>query len=274
MTFDQAVVTTAPSKCAALTVRAGIGGEPIVTDIQECRALTFQPAPWGVLLVGSTSHPVGGDDLHLRVTVGVGCCLAVRSQSATVARPRSGAGSRSFMRTTVRVANDGLMAWCPEPGIATPGCDHLSESVVQLTANARLAWRDEILLDRRTDDSPGTWRSCLRVVRDGWPVVASELGVGPGSELWESPAVLEGARALSMYVVVDPGQEPGGWSSSRHSAAGATGVALPLAGPGVRILAWGDDLGRCRGVVEWLLEAAGVPLWAQARWRGAQVRLF
>jgi urease accessory protein len=272
-------VTTSAFDYASLTVRAGIGGEPIVSDVEEGHSLTFEPAPWGIWLVGSPDRPVGGQELQLRVSVGVGCCLEVRSQAPTVARPGpavpggSSSGPASFTHTTVGVANDAMVTWCPQPGIASPGCHHINETVFQLTSNARLAWRDEVVLERWGDDYPGTWRSGVRIIRDGWPVVASELALGPGSGLWRSPAVLEGARALSMYVVVDPGHEADAWCSSRESISGATGVALPLAGPGVQILAWGDDLGECRGVADRLLDEGGVPLWAQARWRGAQVPL-
>jgi urease accessory protein UreH len=273
---SSANVKIATINSATLKVRAGIGGEPIVDNMQACGALAFQSAPWGVWLVNSPSHPEGGDHLDVKITVGVGCCLDVRSFSPTIARSgneaarlRMGRPPSSSTHTTVSVASDGVLGWCPEPGVATNSCDHLNESVVQLASNARLAWREDYLLDRRTGVRLGTWRSRLRIVRDGWPVLVCEQTLGPGSSLWESPVVLEGARAVSTFVVIDPSQDPSVWSPARATGASATGISLPLAGPGIQITAWGDDLVECRDLAERMFAAAGVPAWAQARWAAA-----
>ncbi len=44
---------------ASLTVRAGIGGEPVVQKMEPSAAMAFRSAPWGIWLVGSVAHPVG-----------------------------------------------------------------------------------------------------------------------------------------------------------------------------------------------------------------------
>jgi urease accessory protein len=244
----------------------------VLQEMQPSPAHTFETGRWGATIVGSSAHPVAGDHLGIKVGIGGGCCAEVRSSGATVARRGSSQAawsgpSGSSLETRVDVASDAMLAWRPEPGVAADGCQHRVGAVVELAASARLLWRDEFLVDRRTDAPPGTWSSRLRVVRDGWPVVCTELAVGPGSPLWESPAVLEGARAVSLMVVVDPEQSPQSWTSSRATDASATGVALPLAGPGVQIVAWGDELYDCQATIERMVASCGVPEWAAERWR-------
>ena len=260
------------SGVASIRFRAGIGGEPILADVQASPAFSFQPGRWGATIEASNAHPVAGDHLALKVMVGVGCCAEVRSAGPTIARrgsrlPAWSGPAGSTLDVTVGVASDGMLTWRPEPGVAADGCQHRADAKVELAASGRVLWRDEFLVDRRSDAASGTWSSRLRVVRDGWPVVCTELAVGPGSPLWESPAVLEGARAVSLMVVVDPEQSADVWSSSRATDASATGVALPLAGPGVQIVAWGDDLTDCRAAIERMVPNCGVPEWAASRWK-------
>lgn len=269
-------MSTATGQAASIRFRAGIGGEPVLVETSASDSYFFKPTRWGATLIGSPAHPVAGDHARLKVQVGVGCCAEVRSSAATVARrgnhrPVWGEGPvGSTLSLLARVGSDGMLAWRPEPGVAADACYHRAESTVELAGNARLLWRDEFILDRRRASTPGTWNSRLRVTRDGWPVVCTEQAVGPGSPLWESPAVLEGAKALSLMVVVDPGHPPEGWCTARATEGSATGVAMPLAGPGVQIVAWGDDLFDCRMAIEAMVHICGTPGWAAERWRNGR----
>ena len=263
---------TASGTVASIRFRAGIGGEPILQDMQPSGAYTFAPARWGATLVSSAAHPVAGDHLGVKVDVGVGCCAEIRSSAVTVARrgsrrPAWSGPSGSTMAVHAGVARDAMLTWRLEPGVAADSCSHRVDATVEMAGNARLLWRDEFVIERRAESTPGTWNSRLRVVRDGWPVVCSELALGPGSPLWESPAVLEGARAVSLMIVVDPEHPAEQWFSARTTEASATGVALPLAGPGVQIVAWGDDLFDCRTALERIVPLSGAAEWAQSRWR-------
>lgn len=257
---------------ARIRFRAGVGGEPVLADLEASAEYTFVPARWGATIVGSADHPVAGDHLGLKVDVGVGCCAEMRAAGVTVAR-RSSRGrvwpdpAGSSLTVSVSVARDAMLAWHPEPAVAADGCDHRVDATVSLAANARLLWTDELLIDRRQGSAPGTWTSRLRVVREGWPIVCSEIGLGPAAALWESPAVLEGARAVSLAVVVDPDEPATRWRPARATHGSATGIALPLAGPGMQMLGWGDDLFDCRQALEQVAERAGAPVWALSRWR-------
>lgn len=265
-----------PSPVASVRFRAGIGGEPVIQEVIPSPAHTFEPARWGATIVGSPSSPVAGDRLGMKVTVGVGCCAEIRSSGPVVARkpaysqPSPFPAPMSSVQITATVASDAMLTWRPEPGVASEGCQHRNDTNVEMAASARLLWRDEFLVDNREGAAPGTWSSRLRVVRDGWPVVCTELAVGPSSPLWESAAVLEGARAVSLMVVVDPEPAPDSWRTTRATDESATGAALPLAGPGIQIVAWGDDLADCRGAMERMVAHCGVPEWAAGRWRNGR----
>jgi urease accessory protein len=263
------------SKTAYLRVRAGIGGEPIVQNVEASFANAFQPTPWGAWLTGAATQPVAGDDLHIRFDVGVGCCAEVRSMTPTVAY-QGAADSEplpSAHTTNVTVARDAMLAWCPEPGVATSQADHSNHVTVKLGANSRVLWVDEFQVEPRAGEPPGTWGSRLRVAREGWAVVSYELGLGPRSPLWESPAILGGAWAVTSIVIVDPDHPQETWSYERgQSEDGAVnGVCLPLPGPGAHFLVWGPDLAECRAVLSQMLEPAGVPAWVVSRLRTVAV---
>ena len=199
-------------------------------------------------MVGAAAHPIGGDLLSVRLTVGEGCTAEVRSTSATLARKGPGPDSgRSAMVMTVRVGRDGCLAWTPEPGIAAAGSDHVSETRIRMVDGARLAWRDEFVLGRHNEE-PGTWRSRLRVVYNGSVVLSSDTAAGPAAPGWRSSSVLDGARAVSTLVIFDPRSEFGRATHEFHRTAKA--LMLPLAGLGVQILAWGQELSDCREAVE------------------------
>lgn len=247
---------------AYLRVRAGVSGAPIVHNSEASYANAFQPTPWGAWLVGEAAHRVDGDNLHLRFDVGVGCCALIRSMAPAAARH-----GVSSCATSVTVARDAMLAWCPEPGVATADADHTNQAVVRLAANSRLLWMDEFELEYQEGEPPGTWRSRLRVVREGWPAVSCDLSIGPGSQLWQSPAVLGGAEAVVSVVVVDPEHPQEDWVRDRATSADGSvrGVALPLAGPGAHLIVWGPELHECRAVLARMLEPVGVPAWAVQR---------
>ena len=175
-----------------------------------------------VHLVGGAAGPIGGDRLRIDVEVGPGAALVLRTVAATVALPGP-TGEASSSTLSVRVASGGRFAWLPEPLVAAAGCDHVSESIVELDGGAHLVWRDELVAGRH-GEQPGRLRQATRIRYDGVAVLHQELAIGPGT-VWTSPAVLGGARVAGNLVVVSPGQDP-------PAAASVAGAALmPLTGP-------------------------------------------
>jgi urease accessory protein UreH len=241
--------------------------------MDESSAHTFIPDRWGAALIPAAGYPTAGHRTALDVVVGVGCCAEIRGDVPTVARSPRGVdrewspseGPTSLAEVTVRVESDGVLAWRPGHGVAEPGTNHGCDTLVELAGSSRLLWFDEFVLDHPHHPNPGTWTSRLRVTRDGWPVSASELGVGPDAHLWASAAVLERASAACLTVLIDPEAPSGSWRSLRTSYGSAIAAALPLAAPGIRLVAWGDVLADCRAAIDELLPACGAANWAVTR---------
>jgi urease accessory protein len=248
---------------ARLRLVARADGSPMVEDMFSSGALAFRPTEWGIWMVGAAAHPVGGDRQWVRLTVGPGCAAEVRSVAATLARPgpRPGEGpdaSQSVTSTAIRVAPGGALLWKPEPGIAAAGADHFTDTRVRLAAGARLVWWDEWTLGRHREE-PGTWRSRSRIIMGNRLLLASDLATGPGAAAWPARSVLAAARAVSSVVVVGDSWSRHPGCSLRLDHRSASGVSLPLAGPGAQFVAWGQVFSDCHLVVRRLLEAAGLP---------------
>jgi urease accessory protein len=207
-------------------------------------------------MVGTAAHPIGGDRLRLRITVGSGCHAEIRSAAATLARRAPGEGTNpSSMAQAIRVGSSASLKWCPEPGIAARGGHHQSETRVRLARDSRLVWWDEVTLGRH-GEGPGTWRTRIRITVDGEPVLSSDLALGPDAAGWESRSVLAGAKAISTVIIVD-GPHPGLETQPVHRLAvgTATAISLPLAPSGAHITAWGALLSDCRCAVDRLIES-------------------
>ena len=220
-------------------------------------AITFRPTEWGVWMVGTHAHPLGGDRLLLRLGLGDRSCAEIRSASASIARrgPRIDSGP-SIAATLVLMGNESSLLWSPEPGIAAKGSHHVTETRVRMEEGSRLAWRDEFVVGRHGED-PGTWRSRLRVTVGERVVLNSENSAGPLAPGWRSPAVLRGAKAVSSLVLVGPGRR---LSRSVWTTAGdAEALGVPLGdGHGTQITAWGEELDGCREAIRLIGETVGI----------------
>jgi urease accessory protein len=183
--------------------------------------------------VSGAAGPLGGDDLRIEIDVRAGAELTVRTVAATLALPGVGP---SGLEITVRVAAGARLRWLPEPLVVAAGCDHLSLSTVELDAEARLVWREELILGRH-GEAPGDGRTALRVRRSGRPLLHQELTVGPRAIAATGPAVLGGARAVGSTLIVDPAwgpEPPPGFTVT-------DGALCPLAGPAVLATALAPD---------------------------------
>ncbi|HUZ20647.1 MAG TPA: urease accessory protein UreD [Acidimicrobiales bacterium] len=232
---------------------AGPGGAARLTRLRCSGALAARPTPAGLYLLATAAHPVGDDASRIDLTLGPGASGVVRSTGATLAR-RGATGGSSTAAVRATLADRATLCWLVEPGIAAGGASHVATSTVRLAPSARLAWREEVVLGRHADPCPGSWRSRLEIRRDGAPLLVTDLGLGPGSPAWASASVLGGARVLSSLVLVDPGLPADVWAELTARAPGAKGAAFALAGPGVELMAWGEELGACRAIVARLLD--------------------
>jgi urease accessory protein len=182
-----------------------------------------------VHLVGGAAGPLAGDRLALRVDVGPGARLEIRSVAATIALPGR-ADDWSRLDLAVSVGAGAELRWLPEPLIAAAGCRHVSRAEIGIADGGRLVWRDEVVCGRH-GEQPGDLRTELDVEYGGRPLLVHDLAIGPAAPGWAGAAVLGGARAVGALLTV------GG------QAANPTRIAtgMRLAGPGVLAVAVAAD---------------------------------
>lgn len=199
------------------------GGTPPVTP----RAT----GPHTVHLVSTAGGPLPGDRAEVRIEVGPGAYLEVRSSAATVALASPLAGvPASRWRVRADVAAGGTLVMLGEPLVAARGCDHLLDTVITLHGDARLIWRD-LLVPGRTGEPPGDVSVALRVTRDDHPVLAQTLAIGPRAPGWDRVAVLGSARCLGSLLLAGPEH----WRPERTRWAGEQAAFMPLAARGAAL---------------------------------------
>ena len=224
-----------------IDVEADGNGRSSYTTLASSGALAVRATLDGAWLVGASAHPIGGDALHVDISVGAQAALSVRSASATLARA-SVPSRASRMEITAAVADRGTLRWSPEPGVAAAGCVHRSFARVSLHPNARLYWSEAIVLGR--------------------PLIVSDLALGPAFPSWSSSAVLDGARCACSTVVVRPGRSAP--EAFTHVTAGrpvTAGLVLPLSGCAVQLMSWGASLPECRDIMHALADDPRLESW-------------
>jgi urease accessory protein len=196
-----------------------------------------------VHLVGGAAGPLGGDELHYDIDVGLGAHLDVRSVAASIALPGF-AQAESTLDIAARVTNHGRLSWSPQPLIVARGAHHRTTARIELAENARLLWRDEVVLGRHGEE-PGSVTTRLRVQRNGRPLLDHTLAAGPHYPGSLAAAVTSANRASGAILIVDPAWEH---VPPADRIAMATGddkdgavTVMPLPGPGVVISALASD---------------------------------
>jgi urease accessory protein len=162
--------------------------------------LTFRETPAGLHWIGSAAGPIGGDDLALDVELEDAAALVLSSVAASMAHPGP-SGEPSSFRLTARVGEGAELRWQPRPAVLVRGCDHRVSAELDLAAGARLVWREEVVLGRH-DETSGSLRQRLVVDRAGWPLLRTELAVGPRWPGSLGPAGVDGARAVGSLLLV------------------------------------------------------------------------
>src|SRR3984957_15987970 len=137
--------------------------------------LVLRRTPSAVYLVGGAAGALGGDSLSLRIAVGAGAFLRVRTAAASIALPGLD-GLESVLRVSATVGEGGRLEYLPEPTVVTAGARHATLVSVTLESGASLVLRDEVLLGRH-GESGGTARSVLQVSYAGLPLLRHSLSV-------------------------------------------------------------------------------------------------
>jgi urease accessory protein len=219
---------------ASIEAVAGADGVTRLPVLASQVPLVLRRTPDAVYLVGGAAGPIGGDELSLRVDVGPGAFLRLRSAAASIALPGLD-GLESVLRVSVTVAERGRLEYLPEPVVAAAGARHATLVSVTLAAGAALVLRDEVLLGRH-GEAGGAARTVLQVTHAGRPLLRQSLSVSGSDPASLGPAVLAGHRAAGTLLLVnDPG------TAELPARATPETAVMPLAGPGVLVTALAHD---------------------------------
>lgn len=248
------------SAAAEIVAVAGAGGRTRLPVLSSQVPLVLRRTPEAVYVVGGAAGPIGGDELELRISVGPGAFLRVRTAAASIALPGPD-GLESALRVTVDVAAGARLEYLPEPVVVSAGARHATIIRVTLAEGASLLLRDELLLGRY-GEAGGACRTELRVTYAGRPLLRQSLEVSGTDAADRGPAVLAGHRGVGTLLHVGSALDthpagandtPAGQAGRQTAAAvevqttaatvvGQPTVAvMPLAGPGILVTALAND---------------------------------
>jgi urease accessory protein len=249
------------SAAAEIVAVAGADGVTRLPVLSSQVPLVLRRTPEAVYLVGGAAGPIGGDELELRISVGAGAFLRVRTAAASIALPGPD-GLESMLRVTVDVGAGARLEYLPEPVVLSAGARHATIIRVALAEGASLLLRDELLLGRH-GEAGGAGRTELHVSYAGRPLLRQSLEVSGTDAADLGPAVLAGHRAVGTALWVDPAAgetQDGGAAAVADSTAGGEQAqasralsadaapttdpavaVMPLAGPGILVTALAND---------------------------------
>ena len=189
-----------------------------------------------VHLVGTAAGPLGGDRVHIAITVHSGASLSVRSAAASVVLPGL-TDAVAVVALEATVEDGGELDVALEPTVVAAGAMLESSVTFHLAGAARVRHREEVTLGRWREPA-GTWRGTCSADRSGMPLLRHTLCVGPGSPDWVAP---HDHRALLTEHRL-------GGPTPQHAAAATSGdaVAMPLAAGGLVVTAVASGLAMAR----------------------------
>jgi urease accessory protein len=209
----------------SVRLRRGAGGTVRIEGVLCSAPVWFRWDGATLWLVGSGASPVGEDHIRVRVDVGPGVAVAVRSVAATVVYAARGAGTR--WETDLHVADGASIDWRPEPVILTERARHQATTTVHVAAGGRVQL-DEVLVLGRAGEATGKLRSSLAVRVDDTPVLLTSIDTSlPG---WSGPAGVAGASVVANRLRLGLGE-------ARAVAPTPGGAALLQPAPGCQLAA-------------------------------------
>jgi urease accessory protein len=176
----------------SVRLRRGTGGRVRVDGTLCSAPVWFRWDGATLWMVGSGASPVGEDDIRVRVDVGPGVDIAVRSVAATVVYAARGVGTR--WTTEIHVDDGAVLSWRPEPVILTEHARHQVETTVHAASGAEVTL-DEVLVLGRAHEVAGSLRSTLDVRVDGDPVLLTSIDTS--TPAWAGPAGVGQASAVA-----------------------------------------------------------------------------
>jgi urease accessory protein len=226
----------------SVRLRRGAGGTVRVHGVLCSAPVWFRWDGATLWLVGSGASPVGEDHIRVRVDVGPGLTVAVRSVAATIVYAARGAGTR--WDTDLYVADGASVDWRPEPVILTERACHEATTTVHAAPAANVTL-EEVLVLGRAGEATGTLRSTLSVRVDDAPVLLTSIDTSLPA--WSGPAGTDGAPVVANRLRLGHADAPVASRARR-------GAALLQPAPGCRLaVATAADVTDARGALDALL---------------------
>ncbi|MCF2526203.1 urease accessory protein UreD [Yinghuangia soli] len=151
-----------------------------------------------VVFVAGAAGPLGGDELTVRIEVGAGARLTVRTAAAAVVLPGTGEPARQHVEIVVE--DGGELAWLPEPVVVSAGARYESTVKVTLGRATRLLMRETLVLGRAAEpcgDAVAHWN----VVAEGRPLLRQQSAYGPAAKPgWRGPAGTSGGTVVAAEL--------------------------------------------------------------------------
>lgn len=204
-------------------LRRGSGGVVRVEGVLCSAPVWFRWDGATLWLVGSGASPVGEDHIRVRVDVGPGVAVAMRSVAATVAYAARGVGTR--WDTDIHVAAGARLDWRPEPLILTEHARHETTTTVHVEKGAEVVM-DEVVVLGRAGESAGALRSTISVRMEDVPVLLTSID--SSLPAWSGPAGVDGATVVANRLRVADGD-------TGPAAVKRRNVALLEPAPGCRL---------------------------------------
>jgi urease accessory protein len=225
---------------ARARIVAGPGGPYTARVLRSDLPIVLRPADDAVHLAQGAAGPLGGDDLELSIEVPDGCSLRLRAVASTLVLPSAAGGvARIVLRATVgRGASLELLL---EPVVVA---DHAAVELVTditLAADARLRWREEIVLGRY-GETGGTATTRIDVVREGVPLLRTGSQLRGGDPVTHGPSVLGPGHATGSLLQIgygDGGCPPDRDAATMSLAAGGS-LFTAVAGSALALRRWLD----------------------------------
>lgn len=227
----------------AVRIRRVAGGALRVDGVLCSAPVWFRWDGATLWQVGSGASPVGEDRIRIRVDVGDGVDLRVRSVAATMVYAARGAGTT--WDTSIELGAGSSLDWRPEPVILTGRARHRATTTVQAATDSRLVLDETVVLGRRGERG-GHWRTTLDVRVGGQPRVLTSLDSAlPG---FDGPGGVDGAGVVNQRLVLGDTVQPAG-ERPLHGQA-----AMMSPAPGCRLaVAATDDVSSARAAVDHVL---------------------
>ena len=130
-----------------------------------------------VHLVSAAATPLGGDTVRVRVVVGAGARLRLRSVAATVALPGA---ATPLSRADMSVEVAGCLDVDLQPTVVAADAVHHTSVVAAVDAPGAFRLRERVQIGR-IGEGRGFWTGSLRADVDGQPLLRHRLELGSGA---------------------------------------------------------------------------------------------